>query len=197
MGATGQSRRDAPRPSPESAVRPATPRPTGAGVDAKPNSRCVASYVPVSAVCSAVPLTVSRNVLCSRPTRGLMTTPADTTQCDAHIDHAADAWAYAEERRLYTPCCVAWAGMACPAWRSARAMSAAAPRPLPRRTRRACCYLVHLGEACTCADSGRFGVRPSASLWAAQPYPFLFVMVWSAPPTSSATADLVQPLNAA
>ena len=46
-----------------------TPRPTGAGVDAKPNSQCVASYVPVFAARGAVPLTVSRNVLCSRPTR--------------------------------------------------------------------------------------------------------------------------------
>ncbi len=37
----------------------------------------------------------------------------------------------------------------------------------------------------------------SASLWAAQRYPCTSVMVWSAPPTSSATADLVWPLNAA
>ena len=62
-----------------------TPRPTGAGADAKPNSRCVASYVPVCAACGAVPLTVSRNVLCSRPTRCRPTAPADRTQCDAHI----------------------------------------------------------------------------------------------------------------
>ena len=62
-----------------------TPRPTDAGVDAKPNSRCVASYVPVFAAGSAVPLTVSRDVLCSRPTRCRPLTPADTTQCDAHI----------------------------------------------------------------------------------------------------------------
>ena len=38
---------------------------------------------------------------------------------------------------------------------------------------------------------------PAPSLWAAQRYPSLFVTVWSAPPTSSATADLVQPLHAA
>ena len=62
-----------------------TPRPTGAGVDAKPNSQCVASYVPVFAAGSAVPLTVSRNVLCSRPTLCRQTTPADHTQSDAHI----------------------------------------------------------------------------------------------------------------
>ena len=47
----------------------------------------------------------------------------------------------------------------------------------------------------------RFGpircAAPSASLWEAQRYPSLFVMVWSAPPTSSATADLVQHLRAA
>ena len=76
---------DAPRPSPESAARSGTARPTGAGADAKPNSRCVASYVPVFAAGGAVPLTVSRNVLCSRPTRCPQTTPADRTQCDAHI----------------------------------------------------------------------------------------------------------------
>ena len=62
-----------------------TPRPTGAGVDAKPNSQCVASYVPVFAAGSAVPLTVSRNALCSRPTRCRPITPADRAQCDAHI----------------------------------------------------------------------------------------------------------------
>ena len=62
-----------------------TPRPTGAGVDAKPNSQCVASCVPVFAACSAVPLTVSRDVLCSRPTRCPPITPADGTQCDAQI----------------------------------------------------------------------------------------------------------------
>ena len=62
-----------------------TPRPTGAGADAKPNLRCVASYVPVSAAGGAVPLTVSRNALCSRPTRCPQTTPTDRTQCDAHI----------------------------------------------------------------------------------------------------------------
>ncbi len=61
-----------------------TPRPTGAGVDAKPNWQCVASYVPVFAACGAVPLTVSRNVLCFRPTRCRPTTPADITQSDAH-----------------------------------------------------------------------------------------------------------------
>ncbi len=47
----------------------------------------------------------------------------------------------------------------------------------------------------------RFGpircAAPSASLWEAQRYPSLSVTVWSAPPKSSATADLVQPLNAA
>ena len=85
VGATGQSRRDAPRPSPESAVRPATPRPTGGGVVAKPNSRCVASYVQVCAVCGSAPLTVSCNVVCSRPTRCRPITPADRAQCDAHI----------------------------------------------------------------------------------------------------------------
>ena len=62
-----------------------TPRPTGAGADAKPNSRCVASYVPVFAAGGAVPLTVSRDVLCSRPTRCRPTTPAHRAQCDAHI----------------------------------------------------------------------------------------------------------------
>ena len=62
-----------------------TPRPTDDGVDAKPNSQCVASYVPVSAMCCADPLTVSRNVLCSRPTRCRPTTAADRAQCDAHI----------------------------------------------------------------------------------------------------------------
>ncbi len=47
----------------------------------------------------------------------------------------------------------------------------------------------------------RFGpircAAPSASLWEAQRYPSLFVMVWSAPPTSSGTADLVWPFHAA
>ena len=62
-----------------------TPRPTGAGADAKPNSQCVASCVPVFAARGAVPLTVSRNVLCSRPTRCHQTKPADRAQCDAHI----------------------------------------------------------------------------------------------------------------
>jgi hypothetical protein len=32
-----------------------TPRPTGAGVNAKPTSQCVASYVPVCAVCGTPP----------------------------------------------------------------------------------------------------------------------------------------------
>jgi hypothetical protein len=39
-------------------------------------------------------------------------------------------------------------------------MPAAAPPPPPRRTPRACSELVPIGEASTCADSGRFGVRP-------------------------------------
>jgi hypothetical protein len=38
-------------------------------------------------------------------------------------------------------------------------MSAAAPPPPPRRTRRACRNVARIGEASTCADSGRFGVR--------------------------------------
>ncbi len=62
-----------------------TPRPTGAGADAKPNSQCVASCVPVFAARGAVPLTVSRNVLCSRPTRCRPEAPADASQSDAHI----------------------------------------------------------------------------------------------------------------
>jgi hypothetical protein len=77
-------------------------------------------------------------------------------------------------------------------------MPAAAPPPPPRRTRRAGCYLVPIGEAFACADSGRFGVLPRRRRsWAAERYPSLFVTVRSAPPTSSATADLVQPLAAA
>ena len=95
---------------------------------------------------------------------------------------------------------VAWRGVAWRAWRaggrSARAMSAAAPPPPPRRTRRACCYVVHVGEACPCADSGR-SVCDHRTPWAAQAYPYLSVMLWSAAPTSSGTADLVQPWNAA
>jgi hypothetical protein len=69
-------------------------------------------------------------------------------------------------------------------------MPAATPPPPPRRTRT---NLVLIGEAFACADSGRFGARPSAWLSAAQRYPSLSVMVWSAPPTSSATRHLVWP----
>jgi hypothetical protein len=39
-------------------------------------------------------------------------------------------------------------------------MPAAAPPPPPRRTRRGSFYVVLLGEAFACTDSGRFGVRP-------------------------------------
>jgi hypothetical protein len=39
-------------------------------------------------------------------------------------------------------------------------MPAAAPPPPPRHTRRAWLDALPIGEACACADSGRFGVRP-------------------------------------
>jgi hypothetical protein len=138
-----------------------TSRPTGAGADAKPNSQCVASYVPMFAARGAVPLTVSRDVLCCRPTRCPPTTPADRTQCDAHIMPRVC-------RRIpkSAVCAVlrACRGMAWLAGRrrSARTMPAAAPPPPPRRTRRASSYALHLGEAFACADSGRFGVRPAS-----------------------------------
>ncbi len=167
-GATGQSRGDAPRPSPESAVRPATTCPTDGGVDANPISRCVASYVPVCAVCGAVPLTVSGNV------------PARPSAVRQHqrIAHSATRTSCrgrdgVRRRARSVQCCVrdvAWRHGA-QAEGGARAMPAAAPPPPPRRTRRACCDVVLLGEACPCADSGRFGVWPSALLWAAQRYP--------------------------
>jgi hypothetical protein len=133
--------------------------PTDAGVDAKPNSQCVASCVPVGAVCCAVPLTVSRNVLCSRPTRCRPTTPADTSQSDAHIMPRV------RRRGPKSAVCAVLRACRGMAWlagrrRSARTMPAAAPPPPPRRTRRACCTVVRIGEAFACADSGRIGVRP-------------------------------------
>ncbi len=111
-------------------------------------------------------------------------------------DHAAGASGYAEERGLGSAACVTWHGMACrPKEERAWTMPAAAPPPPPRRTRRACWYLVaRRFPAPIRADSV---CGPSASLWEAQRYPWLFVTVWSAPPTSSATADLVQPCHAA
>ena len=87
MGATGQSRRDAPRPSPESAVRPGNTTPdwrrSGRKAELAVRRELRARVCCVRAAQS--PLTVSRNVLCSRPTRCRPTTPADRTQCDAHI----------------------------------------------------------------------------------------------------------------
>ena len=174
-----------------------TPRPTGTGGDAKPNSQCVASYVPVCAACGAVPLTVSRNVLCSRRTRCRPISPADRAQCDAHIMPRV-----CRRRPKSAVCAVlrAWRGMA---WRAGRRRSARGrcrrPHLRHRRVVRGelvvmLCILARRSPAPIRADSV---CGPSASLRAAQRYPLLLVMVRSAPPTSSATADLVRPWSAA
>jgi hypothetical protein len=172
------------------------PRPTGAGVDANPNSRCVASYVPVFAAGSAVPLTVSRDVLCSRPTRCRPAAPADTTQCDAHIMPRV------RQRRPKSAVCavrvrvVAWHGLQAEGGARGRCRR---PHLRHRRVVRgelalSLCGLARRFPAPIRADSV---CGQSASLRAAQRYPLLFVMVWSAPPTSSATADSVEPFHAA
>jgi hypothetical protein len=174
-----------------------TPRPTGAGADAKPNSRCVASYVQVCAVCGSAPLTVSCNVVCSRPTRCRPIAPADTTQCDAHI--------------MPLVCRRRPKSAVCAVLRACRGMALAC-RPKEERANdaggrtsaTAASYSASLLYSCASwrgVRLRRFGpnrcAAPSTSLRAAQRYPSLFVMVWSAPPTSSATADLVEPLYAA
>ncbi len=79
--------------------------------------------------------------------------------------------------------------------------AAATPPPPPRCTRRACCICVLFGEAFSCTDRadrvcGRRGAKGGTAYPIAKS-PSVFVMLWSAPATSSATADLVQPLIAA
>jgi hypothetical protein len=92
-------------------------------------------YVPVSA---APPLTLRGNAVCTRTTLCRPTTAADRAQCDAQIMPRAPR----RTPKTTVQCC----GSACAACvtytaRSigrVRAMSAAAPQALPRRTRRAC-----------------------------------------------------------
>ena len=87
-------------------------------MDAKPNSQCVASYVPVSAMCCADPLTVSRNVLCSRPTRCHNSSGSRAVR---RADHAAGVSAYAEERGLCSAPCVSWCRVSARGLKEARA----------------------------------------------------------------------------
>ena len=111
-------------------------------------------------------------------------------------DHAAGPSAYAEDRGLCMHCCAsAWRGVA-----QARRTAACGGRT----SATAASYASSLLKSCAYwrgVSLRRFGpircaARP-ASLQAAQRYPFLSVMVWSAPPASSATADLVRPMIAA
>jgi hypothetical protein len=150
---------DAPRPSPESAVRPGNTTPDWRRSGRKAKLAVRRELRARVRGTGAVPLTVRRNALCSRPTRCRPATPAETTQCDAHITPRVC------RRRPKSAVCAVLRACRGMAWlagqrRSAWTMPAAAPPPPPRRTRRACFELVRVGEAFACADSGRFGGRP-------------------------------------
>jgi hypothetical protein len=112
--------------------------------------------------------------------------------------HAAGVSAQAEERGLCRAACVSWHGMA------RRLKEDRADDAGGRTSTTAASYaasLVRRSAHWRGVRLRRFGpircASLSASLWAAQRYPCTSVMVWSAPPTSSATADLVEPLRAA
>ena len=106
-------------------------------------------------------------------------------------DHAAGPSAYAEARGLCMHCC------------------ASARRGVAQARRRAACggrtsataasYAARVLRHWRGVSLRRFGpIRRAAPSGVARGvYPKSFVMVWSAPPTSSATAALVQPLPAA